>query len=92
MDVVEGMSSEALGVQDEAERAWLKYGDFTSTHEAYGVLAEEVAELLVGIRSNDVNSIMQEARQVSAVAMRLAEICHRERLGKAAEFGERSGL
>ena len=56
----------------EVEKADCLYGDFTSTHEGYGVLAEEVSELLEAIRSNDRSSVYREAVQVAAVAMRIA--------------------
>lgn len=56
----------------EAESAQNKYGDFASTHEGYGVLAEEVAELVDAIRSNDKKQVAHEAMQVSAVALRIA--------------------
>ena len=92
MAVRDALELEAQNVVAEALNANRKYGDFTSTHEAYGVLAEEVAELLQAIRLNVVMSIAIEARQVSAVAMRLAELCEREHLGEAEEFGERSSL
>ena len=62
-------------VIEEAKEAKSRYGLFTSTHEAYGVLAEEVLELLEAIRSNDMDAIKLEAVQVSAVAMRLAKQC-----------------
>jgi hypothetical protein len=52
-----------------------RYGPFSSTHEAYGVLIEEVAELLDAIRANALESVRHEALQVAAVAMRLAECC-----------------
>jgi hypothetical protein len=58
-------------VVSEADAAANIYGPFTSTHEAYGVLAEEVAELLLAIQSNDRHLIARESRQVSAVALRL---------------------
>jgi len=48
-----------------------RYGPFTSTHEGFGVLAEEVAELLEAIRSNERDSIEYEATQVAAVACRI---------------------
>lgn len=60
-------------IKAEAESADRKYGPFHSTHEGYGVLAEEVAELLDAIRSNDRVSIEREAVQVSAVAARIVE-------------------
>ena len=62
-------------VESEAETAQLRYGDFTSTHEALGVLAEEFSELIEAVRSNDLETIRSEAVQVSAVALRLAAQC-----------------
>lgn len=70
-----------------AERAQDKYGDFSSMHEAYGVLAEEVAELFDAVRmrqDNDLKlsshssegralNIQREALDVAAVALRIAE-------------------
>ena len=50
-----------------------RYGPFTSTHEGYGVLAEEVAELLDAIRANDAGAVDREALQVAAVALRIRE-------------------
>lgn len=76
---------------EEADRAQSRYGDFTSTHEALGVLVEEVRELEAAIRANDIASVSREAMQVSAVAMRLHEICERASSGKAAAFKSRSG-
>lgn len=63
-------------IQTEANRAEMRFGPFSSSHEGYGVLAEEVAELLSAIRSNKIESIRYEAIQVSAVAMRIAECCY----------------
>lgn len=57
---------------DYAERRW---GPFTSAHEGYGVLCEEVNELLDAIHANDREAVEREACQVSAVALRLAEAC-----------------
>ncbi len=86
------MSNALCAVIGEAEEAQRRYGDFTSTHEAFGVLAEEVSELLDAIRLNDCASIRDEAMQVSAVALRLAETCERELAGEAMGFGARSQL
>ena len=55
-----------------------RYGPFHSTHEGYGVLAEEVAELLDAIRSNNPEDIQGEAIQVAAVAMRIALACEND--------------
>lgn len=65
--------------QDEAAEATQRYGDFASMHEAYGVLAEEVAELFEGVRMHQSTEpergkrIRAEAIQVAAVALRIAE-------------------
>jgi hypothetical protein len=59
-------------VRDEVLEADLRYGPFTSTHEGFGVLSEEVAELLDAIRANNAGQIELEAIQVSAVALRIA--------------------
>jgi NTP pyrophosphatase (non-canonical NTP hydrolase) len=79
------MTEVMVEVCAEAARAEQRYGPFTSTHEGYGVLAEEVAELLDAIRTGNLESVRAEAIQVSAVALRLAECC-----GIGA-FRERSG-
>ena len=78
-------------LDDEIQRADAKYGPFHSTHEAYGVLAEEMAELLEAIRSNFANDIDEEAMQVAAVAIRLVT-CVRLKGAKGVEFAERSGF
>jgi NTP pyrophosphatase (non-canonical NTP hydrolase) len=57
----------------ESEKAEDRYGSFASTHEGFGVLAEEVSELLDAIRSNLAGSVRIEAIQVAAVALRIAE-------------------
>lgn len=62
----------------EAVRAMSRHGEFASMHEAYGVLAEEVAELFDEVRRKDgdpmrLQGIRREAIQVAAVALRLAE-------------------
>lgn len=69
-----------------------RYGEFSSTHEAYGVLAEEVDELLDAIRCNDAQWVIDEAIDVAAVAIRLANevanggsICKRSGFDKLPE-------
>ena len=69
----------------EADRAEGRYGPFHSSHEAYGVLAEEVAELLEAVRSGDLLQMEREAVQVAAVAARFA-LCARG----SADFAGRS--
>lgn len=57
----------------EMARAAARYGPPASAAESYGVLAEEVAEVLDAIRSRNLAAIQTEAIQVAAVALRLAE-------------------
>ena len=59
----------------EMARASLRYGPFTSTHEALGVLREEFTELTHAVRQNALESVRMEAIQVAAVALRLAVHC-----------------
>ena len=59
-------------IADEVIQANEKYGPFTSAHEGYGVLVEEVAELLEAIRANDLDCAQAESCQVAAVAWRMA--------------------
>lgn len=73
-------------VAREAGRADQKYGPFTSAHEGYGVLAEEVWELLEAIRLNNRAFVKGEAIQVAAVALRIANACD------LSDFCERSGF
>ena len=82
------MSSVDKRILDIARGADLKYGHFTSTHEAYGVLVEEVDELLDEIRSNNCEGVINEAIDVAAVAMRLAIAASNNEIG----FRKRSGF
>lgn len=59
-------------LEAEAERSREKWGTYRSTHEAYGVLCEEMHELLEAIQANDDAAVKLEALQVAAVAFRLA--------------------
>lgn len=63
-------------VEAEAARAQERYGDFSSTHEALGVLSEEWDELRAAIHANDLDAVQREAVQVAAVAYRLATACN----------------
>ena len=78
-------------VVEEADLAAARYGDFKSTHEALGVLSEEFHELTEAIRENKLGTISHEALQVSAVALRLHDVCERALAGDADGFKERSG-
>lgn len=76
-------------LKEEVRRADEKYGSPASAHESYGVLAEEVAELLEAIRANAREAVRHEALQVAAVALRLAWHC---RNGDWTMFYSRSGF
>ena len=78
MTYADRLSMVEVPMRDEAFKAQHKYGDFASMHEAYGVLAEEVAELFGAVRLRQHNSvraerIRYEAIRVAAVALRIAE-------------------
>ncbi len=49
-----------------------RWGPFKSTHEGYGVLVEEMAELLEAIHKNNEPTIKMESIQVAAVALRIS--------------------
>lgn len=78
-------------IRDEAQEAHDRYGQFTSTHEALGVLVEEMDELKRAIQENAMESVSIEAKQVSAVAGRLYAHAEAALQGCAIDFCERSG-
>jgi len=45
------------------------HGEIQSLHEAYGLLAEELAELLDAIRKGDPDEAMDELLDIAVVAM-----------------------
>jgi len=64
----------------EASRAKDKWPEFSSAHEGYAVLAEEVDELWDHVKTNqtkrDLEAMRKEAIQVAAMALRFAsEVC-----------------
>jgi len=71
------MTDPINAVAQEANLARLKFGDFTSTHEAMGVLSEEWDELRAAIHANSIQATSREAKQVAAVAFRLFSMCER---------------
>lgn len=73
-------------IKEEAETAQNKYGHFNSTHEAYGVLKEEVEEFWQVVKEknkkgNDTTTealskkrkMIHELTQVAAIAIRTIE-------------------
>jgi NTP pyrophosphatase (non-canonical NTP hydrolase) len=75
----------------EAVKATERWNGFNSTHEALGVLVEEMRELEDAIRANSIEAVATEATQVSAVALRLLELCRRALTGGDDGFKSRSG-
>lgn len=68
--------------QQRMQAAAKRYGDFSSSHEALGVLTEEMYELTAVIRANAIEGIREEALDVAAVALRLAAICRSSEIFK----------
>lgn len=64
-------------VVDHMEAAQDLYGNFTSTHEALGVALEEWNELQDAIKANALESVRDEAIDLAAVLIRLADQCRR---------------
>ena len=50
-----------------------RYGPFASTHEAMGVALEEWNELCLAIHMNNLDAVREEALDLAAVCIRLAE-------------------
>jgi len=74
-------------VINEMDSADYKYGSFKSTHEGLGVITEEYHELIEAIRGNYSESVRQEAIQVAAACLRLANQCR-----ETGSFADRSGF
>lgn len=64
-----------LEISTRIESAQARYGDFTSAHEALGVVFEEFDELTEAIRANALESVREEAMDLAAVLIRLASQC-----------------
>lgn len=85
----DGVARVVTNAIDECAFTQARFGDFASMHEAYGVLTEEVAELFEAVRMKQghlvpgdvkypkgktrADCIREEAIQVAAVALRIAE-------------------
>ena len=79
-----GAVTAALQIAHRAER---RYGPFTSTHEALGVMAEEWDELRTAVHSNSLDVMAKEAEDVAAAALRFAAACR----APSEAFARRSG-
>lgn len=64
--------------------AWTRYGNFASTHEALGVCLEEWDELRAAVQANALESVREEALDLAAACLRMAEAC------RTGAFAERS--
>jgi len=60
---------------DHCEASQDRYGDFASAHEALGVALEEWTELINAVHANKLESIRDEAIDLAAVLIRLANQC-----------------
>lgn len=69
MDPTEYLNERIRKIAQAAED---KHGPFASIHEAYGVLAEEVAEMFEAMRRDDTEGFARESEDVMAVCMRIA--------------------
>jgi NTP pyrophosphatase (non-canonical NTP hydrolase) len=69
------MTSQATAV-DLAKRikaADARYGDYASVHEALGVALEDWDEFRLAIQSNGLGAVREEALDLAAVLIRLAD-------------------
>ena len=62
-------------IESRIKYARRRYGAYTSSHEALGVITEEYHELLQAIRSNNIQDIFEEACERAACATKLARDC-----------------
>lgn len=64
---------------DEADRAEAAHGHYTSLHEAYAVLLEEVDELwdIVKLKKKDRRreDLIEEVTQIGAIALKILRDC-----------------
>lgn len=58
------------------DAAHKKYGALASTHEALGVASEEWDELRAAIHANNIGMVRNEALDLAAVMIRLADSCN----------------
>jgi len=59
-------------LEERIDRAFQRYGNFASTHEALGVALEEWNELQLAIHDNDLTQTQHECIDLAAVLIRLA--------------------
>lgn len=65
-------------IQNEYDYAVKTYGNFTNIHEAYGVLAEEMYEVLKAIHENKTRDTYMEVSQVAAVCFKTLELLNKK--------------
>lgn len=86
MDKHFGLSEVAKAALEEASRGVTNWPPINSAHEGYAILAEEVDELWVHVKTNqkkrDLAGMKKEAIQVAAMALRFAAECCDETTGR----------
>jgi NTP pyrophosphatase (non-canonical NTP hydrolase) len=65
-------------LEDRVGQSRARYGAYTSSHEALGVISEEYQELMQAVRGNYASSIYEEALDLAACALKLAQDCEDE--------------
>lgn len=78
MDRDNALSQASAAALAEARNACLKFAPFTSVHEGYAVILEEMDELWDECKKRDVDKgrLRVEARHCAAMALRFAaELC-----------------
>ena len=67
------MSDDTMAaIRADARKSLAKWGPYRSTHEAFGVIKEELDEMFDAIRANDDDAARAEAIQVAACCYRFA--------------------
>jgi NTP pyrophosphatase (non-canonical NTP hydrolase) len=64
-----------IEILDHMQESQERYGDFASIHEALGVALEEWDELRTAMHANAIESVREEAIDLAAVLIRLANQC-----------------
>jgi phage terminase large subunit-like protein len=74
----ENQSSAMKLVQNELERCIKDHGLFVDSHQAYGVIMEEIHEMFDEIKMNNLPRAIEEAVQVAAMAIKFILSCEKK--------------
>lgn len=93
-----GIEDEVMSdVMKQAVTVEQRFSSYSSTHEALGVITEEMWELTQAIRTNYAEDVRREAIDIAVACLRLASQCRishesglMEEIGE--EFADRSGF